>query len=83
MKQNFSGWIKPETITEISTTHKTRYFLSFKRWARLRVIIKFIENSLWKVGVAVHDPVFGECTKDFNCCCDCGRKAVIKFRDKR
>jgi len=42
-------------------------------------IIKFIQKKLWLIGIAVHDPIFNECTPDFNCCCNIGRETIIKI----
>ncbi len=42
--------------------------------------VKLIQKNLWLIGVSVHDPVFGECTPDFNCCCKgVGRKTFIRI----
>lgn len=81
MKTYFRGLIKPEpglhgTIIEGGVEYLYLYS-KFNR--KLLKVVKFIQKSLWKIGVAIHDPIFGECTPDFNCCCDCGRKRFIHF----
>lgn len=43
---------------------------------------KIIQLNLWRCGIAVHDPIFGECTPDFNCCCKIGRKAYLRFGNR-
>lgn len=38
----------------------------------------YIQWVLWKVGIAIHNPLRNECTPDFNCCNKIGRKAFLK-----
>ena len=81
MKEYFSGWIKPGNYgTEI--LDNIEYVITYTRWQRyLRRVIKFIQLTLWKYGIAIHDPIFGECTPDFNCCTDLpnNRKTLIRW----
>jgi hypothetical protein len=41
----------------------------------------YIQGLLWFIGIAIHNHYRNECTKDFNCCGTCGRKAFIKIKD--
>jgi hypothetical protein len=80
MKTNFTGWIKPGNYG-VHTMDGIEYIDIYPKWAIpvLRAA-KFIQKTLWLAGVAVHDPIFGECTPDFNCCCkSIGRKAFIRI----
>ena len=52
----------------------------YARWFLLTPV-KFLQKTLWLCGVAIHDPVFGECTPDFNCCNKVGRKAFIRISE--
>ena len=59
------------------------YYLYSRRVRKFYTLTKFIQKALWLGGVAVHDPIFGECTPDFNCCeKDIGRGTVIKLSSK-
>jgi len=42
-------------------------------------ITKWVQKGLWMIGIALYDPIFGECTPDFNCCQDIGRKTFIRL----
>lgn len=82
--EHFTGWIKPgEYGKHIDSDGLETYWIYswFVRWFVLRPI-KFIQKLLWFCGIAVHDPIFGECTPDFNCCCsNIGRKSFIHIAD--
>lgn len=80
MKTNFAGWIKPGnhgTVIEAGI----EYIIIYSWWERMILRpVKLIQKNLWLIGVSVHDPVFGECTPDFNCCCKgVGRKTFIRI----
>ena len=57
------------------------YVWSYRRCVRWMILkpVKFIQKTLWFCGIAVHDPIFGECTPDFNCCEKVGGKAFIRI----
>lgn len=86
LKQTFDGWIKPDYTGKYGyeiidgnkyITHYSKIVIVLLR------LIKFIQKTLWFCGIAVHDPVFGECTPDGNCCCKrTGRKSFITIRQK-
>lgn len=40
------------------------------------------QGLLWWIGVAWHNSYSNECTKDFNCCNDIGRKKWLVFKQK-
>ena len=79
MKTYFSGWIKPGNYKK-KVIDGIEYTSLYRWWVipMLRTV-KFIQKSLWLCGIAIHDPVFGECTPDFNCCCKIGRKAFLRL----
>jgi len=79
MREHFTGLIKPGEHRK-KTIDGVEYISMYPWWAIpvLRVT-KFTQKSLWLVGIAVHDPIFGECTPDFNCCCKVGRKAWLRI----
>ena len=82
MKTYFTGWIKPGDYGH-KTIDGIDYIERYPVWARpiLRVT-KLLQRQLWKLGIAVHDPVFGECTPDFNCCCkNIGRKVFLRIKE--
>lgn len=59
------------------------YYIIYKWYEVILLrIIKTIQKGLWYCGVAWHDFIFEECTPDFNCCCNVGRRAWIKFPQK-
>ena len=60
------------------------YYYNYNKFIRKFIYkpIKKIQKALWLCGIAVHDPIFGECTPDFNCCCKVGRKAFFKLAQK-
>ncbi len=75
-------WIKRGDYGHV-VENCTEYVIPYPRWARaLMRVVKFVQFRLWKVGIAVHDPIFGECTPDFNCCCETGRKAFVRLGTK-
>ena len=86
MKELFTGWIKPgnygEHIDPVDGHVSFWLYSRFVRWCVLRPT-KLAQKSLWLCGIAVHDPIFGECTPDFNCCCRIGRWAFIRVPQKR
>lgn len=54
----------------------------FVRWFVLKPV-KIGQWTLWFCGIAIHDPVFGTCTPDFNCCAkNVGRRAFIRIPQK-
>ncbi len=57
------------------------YINLYPFWAiPIRKVVKFVQKTLWLVGIAIHDPVFNECTPDFNCCCKhVGRKKIVSI----
>ena len=82
LRMKFDGIIKPDFSgkhgTEIINGHKHITNYSKKNITILR-ITKFIQKALWNFGIAIHDPIFGECTPDFNCCVDIGKRAFLKI----
>ena len=80
MEEYFTGWIKPGCYNKTFKDGCESYSLFYKSWqVPILRFCKLLQKSLWYLGIAVHDPVFGECTPDFNCCCDTGRRAFIKI----
>jgi len=74
--------IGPE-YNRIKTIKGIKYYIIYKPWKVILLkAVKIIQKGLWYCGVAWHDPIFGECTPDFNCCGNCGREAWIKFPQK-
>jgi len=72
------GWIKPSYKEK--RINGIDYYAMHRFWQILLLkIVKDIQLILWCLGIAVHDPIFGECTPDFNCCENVGRKAGIKI----
>ncbi len=39
----------------------------------------YCQGVLWLFGIAIHNSYRGECTPDFNCCVNCGRKKFIQI----
>lgn len=80
MKTNFTGWIGPGEHGK-KIIDGVEYIELYPWWAVIILrIAKFIQKTLWICGIAVHDPIFGECTPDFNCCCKgIGRKAIVRL----
>ena len=86
MKKYSTGWIKPgeygKHIDPNDGLETYWIYPFYVRWFILRSV-KFIQKALWCCGIAVHDPVFGECTSDFKCCEKIGRKAFIRISDNK
>ena len=83
MKVDQQGWIKP-AYDRTETINGLKYYICYKWYVVILLrIVKFIQKGLWLCGIAVHDPVFGECTPDFNCCCNIGRCAFIRIGQKK
>lgn len=73
------GWIKTGNYGKTIIDGIT-YIEMYPLWIRpLYRLQKKIQKFLWRHGIAVHDFVFGECTPDFNCCNDSGKKTIIKI----
>lgn len=78
-----TGWIKTSCSNGSVIEDGITYYISYKKYQIIVLkVTKAIQKFLWKYGIAVHDPIFGECTPDFNCCCNIGRKAFLKFPAK-
>ena len=60
------------------------YVESYPKWViPILRTVKFTQKTLWVLGIAVHDPIFGECTPDGNCCCKhVGRFSFLRVNDK-
>ena len=80
MHDHFTGIIKPGIYGK-RTIDGIEYIKLYPWWARpLLLVIKFTQRTCWWIGIAIHDPIFGECTPDFNCCCrGIGRKAYLRI----
>jgi hypothetical protein len=71
MKTYFTGIIKPEIKDGM---------IGWPKWSIMPYrFAKLLQKALWKIGIAIYDPVFGECTPDFNCCTDIGRKKFLSW----
>lgn len=65
------------------TKDGVEYVELYRPWQRpLQWVVKRIQKILWYCGVAVYDPIFGECTPDFNCCTNIGRKKIFSWHPK-
>lgn len=76
-----TGWIKPRDygrVIENGIEYQVLYSPTQKIILR---VARTIQSLLWKVGVAVYNPVSGECTIDFNCC-GYGRHAWFRWHPK-
>ncbi|MCK5602630.1 hypothetical protein KAR91_12190 [Candidatus Pacearchaeota archaeon] len=83
MEKFFTGWIKPGNYGE-EVVDGVKYTRNYPLWViPILRVVKAAQKSLWFCGVAIHDPIFGECTPDFNCCVDIGRRAVVKFPSQK
>jgi len=79
---DFGGIIKPK-YDKVKTVKGVKYYIIYRWWEVVILrVVKAAQKGMWFCGIAWHDPVFGECTPDFNCCCNIGRKAWIKFSQK-
>jgi len=78
------GYITPDYTGKhgIKFDGTTNYITVYsKRVMILLRVVKFIQKILWIFGIAIHDPIFGECTPDFNCCnSTIGRWAFINIK---
>lgn len=80
MKTYFTGLIEPKCQEKHFINGREYYYLYSPKIRVLLKVVKFIQLSLWKIGVAIHDPIFGECTPDFNCCeKEIGRKSWLNI----
>lgn len=77
-------WIKPAE-PKYFRENGIEYFWIYSwpvRWFIFKPV-RMVQKILWFCGIAVHDPVFGICTPDFNCCvANLGRKVFIRFPEK-
>lgn len=42
-----------------------------------------LQSFLWYIGIAWHNSYRNECTPDFNCCVNTGRKKFIQFKEDK
>lgn len=71
MRLIFDGIIIPDFTGKfgIEIEDGIVYIINYSRKnIKIMRIVKFIQKFLWSIGIAIHDPIFGECTPDFNCC---------------
>lgn len=75
------AWIESGNYGETVGENGHIYYWIYPWYVRwfIQPPIKLLQKVLWLCGIAIHDPVFGECTSDFNCCFDIGRKRFIHW----
>ena len=83
MKGTFTGLIKPRDHGRV-VVDGIEYIKIYAWWERPILRMSWwIQKGLWLCGVAIHNPIAGECTPDFNCCCKgIGRKAWFRYNFK-
>lgn len=75
--------IKQKKIGPYVDREGAEYYRIYSYWQMPFVAVSaFLQYWLWIIGVAVHNPVTGECTADFNCCeKGIGKKAFIRVNE--
>lgn len=77
-----TGLIKPCDYGRV-IVNGIEYMVIYAWWQRPFLwIANKIQSILWYIGIAVYNPIAGECTKDFNCCANIGRKAWFRWHPK-